>query len=74
MQDKDTDTLPTLKEVTKKYIVRVLLKTGGHQRDAALVLGLTARQLNYKMKKLGIPRPHDNDIDEKKRGRKPKEY
>ena len=47
----------TLDEVERRYIVRVLEKTGGQisgDGGAAEILGLHANTLRYRLKKLGI--------------------
>jgi len=50
---------PTLAEVEKRQIEEALRKTGGIQARAARLLGITQRQIGYKIKKFGIrlPRP-----------------
>ncbi|QOP42349.1 GAF domain-containing protein [Sulfurimonas marina] len=44
----------TLEEIEKDALVRALEKSGGNQAEAAKVLGLTQRQIGYKVKKYGI--------------------
>lgn len=51
------EALPTaIEDIEKTKIVDALEKTGWNQAKAARVLGITARQIGYKMKKYGILR------------------
>lgn len=53
------ETFPTLEEVEREYIVRVLAATSWRisgPRGAARILGLNASTLRSRMKKLGITR------------------
>ncbi|MBI4773247.1 MAG: sigma-54-dependent Fis family transcriptional regulator [Deltaproteobacteria bacterium] len=43
-----------LEESERNLIIRALKETGGVQKDAAPLLGISPRSLNYKIKKLGI--------------------
>lgn len=52
------DALPsTIEDIEKSKIVDALKRTGGIQAKAARILGLTARQIGYKMKKYNITGP-----------------
>jgi Nif-specific regulatory protein len=52
---KEIDTLPTtLFEIEKAKIIEALKKTNGNQAKAARLLGLTQRQIGYKIKKYKI--------------------
>jgi DNA-binding NtrC family response regulator len=44
----------SLEESEKKTIIRALEQTGGIQKDAAEVLGISRRAIHYKIKKYGI--------------------
>jgi Nif-specific regulatory protein len=44
----------TLREVEKAHIINALKETGGVQARAARLLGITERQIGYKIKKYGI--------------------
>ena len=44
----------TLDELEKDAIVKALEKSGGNQAEAAKALGITQRQIGYKVKKYGI--------------------
>jgi len=44
----------TLKEVEKAHIISALKETGGVQARAARLLGITERQIGYKIRKYGI--------------------
>jgi Nif-specific regulatory protein len=46
--------LSPLEETERKMIVGALERSGGVQSRAALLLGITARQIGYKMRKYGI--------------------
>jgi len=43
-----------LQESERNLIIRALKEAGGVQKDAAPLLGISPRALNYKIKKLGI--------------------
>jgi DNA-binding NtrC family response regulator len=47
----------TLLEMEREAITNALLVTGGSQRQAAKILGITERVINFKMKNHGLPRP-----------------
>ena len=54
-EDKQAGTLPELVEaLEKKLIFDALKKTNGNQTQAGILLGLTERNLRYKLKKYGI--------------------
>ncbi len=44
----------TLREIEKAHIISALRETGGVQTKAAKLLGITERQIGYKIKKYGI--------------------
>lgn len=41
----------TLAEVTRAYILKVLHSTGGHQTNAARILGITPKTVYNKLKR-----------------------
>lgn len=51
--------MKTLKEQIKDALLEALDQTDGNQKDAAKLLGLSPRQINYMMKTHGIRRPSD---------------
>lgn len=51
-----------LGRVERSYIELALARTRGRQKEAATLLGMTARSLRYKIKKYGITR--DAEVDE----------
>lgn len=55
--DKNTKPPQTLVNIQKESILDALEKTLWIQKDAALMLGITPRTLNYKIKKFGITHP-----------------
>jgi DNA-binding NtrC family response regulator len=54
-QDEDSDRLPTLEEVEKRYIRRVLEDCKGHRQKAATILGISERNLYRRLKELEEP-------------------
>ena len=54
---KAVDSLDSLKASEKTYIMKALEESLWVQKDAADILGITPRALNYKIKKLGITHP-----------------
>lgn len=46
--------LPSLHELERSYIERVLRETGGHQRRAAKILGITRWSLARRLRKYGL--------------------
>ena len=50
LEMSDTDVLPTLREVERQHIKRVLGATGGHRGNAADILGISERNLYRKLK------------------------
>ncbi len=48
----DSKRLPTLEEVERRYIKRVLDECGGHRQKAATILGISERNLYRKLKEL----------------------
>jgi DNA-binding NtrC family response regulator len=46
--------LPSLHELERSYIERVLRETGGHQRRAAQILGITRWSLARRLRKYGL--------------------
>lgn len=54
-QIKTEDKLPTIvEEIERIKIMEALKKTGGNRSKAAKMLGITSRQIGYKIKKLNI--------------------
>ncbi len=53
-KDEEQTEILTLDELERSYIVRMLQKTRGVQKDAAALLGVSARALHYKIRKHGI--------------------
>ncbi len=53
-KNKDTYTSETLVNMEKQKIIDALKQTGGIQSRAAKLLGITQRQIGYKIKKYGI--------------------
>jgi DNA-binding NtrC family response regulator len=53
----DNDSHKTLVNIQKESILEALKKCLWIQKDAAMILGVTPRTLNYKIKKLGITHP-----------------
>jgi two-component system response regulator AtoC len=51
-QDEHSDRLPTLDEVEKRYIRRVLQECKGHRQKAARILGISERNLYRRLKEL----------------------
>lgn len=51
---KDDDQCLSLEESEKNTIIRALEQTGGIQKEAAKVLGISRRAIHYKIKKYGI--------------------
>ena len=51
-QDEESDHLPTLEEVERRYIRRVLEECKGHRHKAASILGISERNLYRKLKEL----------------------
>jgi DNA-binding NtrC family response regulator len=49
--------LPSLRDVERAYIERVLRETGGHQRRAAKILGITRWSLARRLRKHGLAAP-----------------
>jgi len=47
---------PTLKSVIRSVLLESLAFSGGNQKKAAEVLGISPRMMNHKMKRYGIPR------------------
>jgi DNA-binding NtrC family response regulator len=47
--------LPTLDELEREHIARVLLVTGGHRGHAARMLGISERNLYRKLRQHGLP-------------------
>lgn len=54
--------VPTLDEAVRGAIMAALA-AGGNQREAARLLGISPRVLNYRMRRMGIPRPRDRRAD-----------
>jgi DNA-binding NtrC family response regulator len=50
--DEDSDRLPTLEEVERRYIRRVLEECKGHRQKAATILGISERNLYRRLKEL----------------------
>ena len=50
--DQDSDRLPTLEEVERRYIRRVLEECKGHRQKAASILGISERNLYRRLKEL----------------------
>ena len=50
--DHESDGLPTLEEVERRYIRRVLEECKGHRHKAAAILGISERNLYRKLKEL----------------------
>ena len=46
----------TLRELERQQVIRALAQSGGIQAKAAAILGITPRQLGYRMRKYGIIR------------------
>jgi DNA-binding NtrC family response regulator len=53
----DEHQLPSLRDVERAYIERVLRETGGHQRRAAKILGITRWSLARRLRKHGLAAP-----------------
>ncbi len=51
-QDEDSGRLPTLEEVERRYIRRVLDECKGHRHNAAAILGISERNLYRRLKEL----------------------
>ncbi len=51
---KGQDSLPSLEEVEREHIERVLTSVGGHRSRAAQILGISERNLYRKLKAFGI--------------------
>jgi two-component system response regulator HydG len=51
-QAEESDHLPTLEEVERRYIRRVLEECKGHRHKAASILGISERNLYRKLKEL----------------------
>ena len=51
-QDDDSDRLPTLEEVERRYIRKVLDACKGHRQKAASILGISERNLYRRLKEL----------------------
>lgn len=49
----------TLRQIIYQALMEALQASGGNQRQAAIRLGLTPRQMNYQMRRHRIPRPCD---------------
>jgi len=56
-QDGDSDRLPTLDEVERRYIKRVLEQCKGHRQKAAAILGISERNLYRRVKELEEAQP-----------------
>ena len=54
VQQKHTVTKVNLQEIEKESILQALIDSHGIQTKAAALLGMTARQIGYKMRKYGI--------------------
>jgi DNA-binding NtrC family response regulator len=50
---------PTLEELERQHILRVLEQTGGNRERAAAVLGISARTLYRKLREYETGAPHD---------------
>jgi DNA-binding NtrC family response regulator len=55
--DEDSDRLPTLEEVERRYIRRVLEECKGHRQKAANILGISERNLYRRLKELEQAQP-----------------
>ncbi len=55
--DEESEGLPTLEEVERRYIKRVLDQCKGHRQKAANILGISERNLYRKLKELDQPQP-----------------
>jgi DNA-binding NtrC family response regulator len=66
IEGDDPELLPTLKEVERRYIERVIKMTGGNKTQAARILGLERRTLYRRLARLGTDRhdPSGQDDDE----------
>ncbi len=53
-QDGDSGRLPTLNEVERRYIKRVLAECKGHRQNAAKILGISERNLYRRVKELEV--------------------
>ncbi len=51
-QSQESDRLPTLEDVERRYIRRVLEECKGHRQKAAAILGISERNLYRKLKEL----------------------
>jgi len=51
-QDEDSNRLPTLEEVERRYIRKVLDVCRGHRQKAAKILGISERNLYRRLKEL----------------------
>jgi len=47
--------LPSLQDLERRYIVRVLQKAHGNQRQAARILGISRWSLSRRLRKYGLP-------------------
>ena len=56
-QDEDSGRLPTLEEVERRYIRRVLEECKGHRHKAASILGVSERNLYRRLKELEEQQP-----------------
>ncbi|TAJ35144.1 MAG: sigma-54-dependent Fis family transcriptional regulator [Nitrospirae bacterium] len=52
---QENDTLPTLDEMDKRYLMRVLRETGGNKVRAAKILGIDRRTLYRMAERFGLP-------------------
>ena len=46
--------LPTLEDLEREHVARVLVTTGGHKARAAQILGVSRPRLNRLMEKYGL--------------------
>ena len=56
-QDGESGRLPTLEEVERRYIKRVLEECKGHRQKAAGILGISERNLYRRLKELEVEQP-----------------
>jgi Nif-specific regulatory protein len=55
LSSRATEALPTaLEEMEKAGLIEALEKTGWNKAKAARIIGITPRQIGYKIKKYGI--------------------
>jgi DNA-binding NtrC family response regulator len=47
--------LPSLEDLERRYIARVLQEAHGNRRDAARILGITRWSLERRLRKYGLP-------------------